>query len=66
MFVIYDTQLIVYKFEHGDRDYIWYVVLSNKNMHYMYTHRHSVELFIDFIAIFRRLLIILASKVINT
>lgn len=26
-------------------------------------YRHSVELFIDFIAIFRRLLIILASKV---
>lgn len=46
VFVMYDTQLIVDKFERGDRDYIW----------------HSVELFIDFIAIFRRLLIILASK----
>ncbi|XP_065884664.1 bax inhibitor 1-like [Dysidea avara] len=46
VFVMYDTQLIVEKFEHGDKDYIW----------------HSVELFIDFIAIFRRLLIILASK----
>ena len=60
---MYDTQLIVDKFERGDRDYIWYVVPSNKSMPLHSYHRHSVELFIDFIAIFRRLLIILASKV---
>ncbi|CAK8674425.1 putative Bax inhibitor 1 [Clavelina lepadiformis] len=42
-FVLYDTQLIVEKHINGDNDYIW----------------HSVDLFIDFIAIFRRLIIIL-------
>ncbi|XP_076823383.1 putative Bax inhibitor 1 [Clavelina lepadiformis] len=41
-FVLYDTQLIVEKHINGDNDYIW----------------HSVDLFIDFLAIFRRLLII--------
>ncbi|XP_003384460.1 PREDICTED: bax inhibitor 1-like [Amphimedon queenslandica] len=45
-FVIFDTQLIVEKYNHGDHDYIW----------------HSLDLFIDFIAIFKRILIILASK----
>lgn len=45
-FVLYDTQLIVAKREMGDDDFIW----------------HCVDLFIDFINIFRRLLIILASK----
>uniref|UniRef100_H2ZGN4 Bax inhibitor 1 n=1 Tax=Ciona savignyi TaxID=51511 RepID=H2ZGN4_CIOSA len=42
-FVVYDTQLIVEKHNNGDNDYIW----------------HSVDLFIDFINIFRRLVIIL-------
>ena len=46
-FVLFDTQLIIERFSNGDNDYIW----------------HSVDLFIDFIAIFKRLLIILASKV---
>jgi FtsH-binding integral membrane protein len=46
-FVLFDTQLIVEKYQLGDNDYIW----------------HSVDLFIDFINIFRRILIILASKV---
>ena len=46
-FVLFDTQLIIERFNNGDNDYIW----------------HSVDLFIDFIAIFKRLLIILASKV---
>ena len=46
-FVLFDTQLIVEKFNLGDNDYIW----------------HSLGLFLDFVNIFRRLLIILASKV---
>jgi len=45
-FVLYDTQMIIEKCRRGDKDYIW----------------HSVDLFIDFIDIFRRLLIILAMK----
>ncbi|XP_025085660.1 bax inhibitor 1-like [Pomacea canaliculata] len=45
-FVLYDTQLIVEKRRHGDDDYIW----------------HSVDLFLDFINIFRRLIIILSRK----
>lgn len=45
-FVLYDTQLIIEKARNGDDDYIW----------------QSVDLFLDFINIFRRLLIILASK----
>ena len=48
-FVLFDTQLIIERFNNGDNDYIW----------------HSVDLFIDFIAIFKRLLIILASKVVT-
>lgn len=46
MFVLYDTQLIIEKRRAGDKDFI----------------RHSVDLFIDFIDIFRRLLIILTQK----
>lgn len=42
-FILYDTQLIVEKHINGDDDYIW----------------HSVDLFLDFIALFRRLIIIL-------
>lgn len=45
-FVLYDTQMIVEKRRMGDNDYIW----------------HSVDLFLDFIQIFRRLLIILSNK----
>jgi len=44
-FVIFDTQLVIEKCLSGNKDYIW----------------HSVELFLDFINIFVRLLIILAS-----
>ena len=47
-FVLFDTQMIIERKERGDDDYIW----------------HSVDLFIDFMAIFKRLLIILAKKVI--
>lgn len=45
-FIIYDTQLIVEKHRQGDNDYIW----------------HSVDLFIDFIAVFKRIMIILAQN----
>lgn len=45
-FVLYDTQLIIEKRRLGDKDYVW----------------HSVDLFIDFVNIFRYLLIILAQK----
>lgn len=45
-FVLYDTQLIIAKRRLGDKDFVW----------------HSVDLFIDFVNIFRYLLIILAQK----
>nr|QMS47768.1 Bax inhibitor-1-like protein [Fimbriaphyllia ancora] len=45
-FVFYDTQLIVYKHKQGDKDFVW----------------HSVELFLDFIEIFRRIMIILGQN----
>lgn len=45
-FVLYDTQLIIEKRRNGDKDFV----------------AHSVDLFIDFIGIFRRLVIILADK----
>ncbi|XP_006800611.1 probable Bax inhibitor 1 [Neolamprologus brichardi] len=43
-FVLFDTQLIIEKAENGDKDYIW----------------HCVTLFMDFISIFRRLLVVVA------
>jgi len=45
-FVLFDTQLIIEKRRRSDKDYVW----------------HSVDLFIDFVNIFRYLLIILAQK----
>lgn len=45
-FVAYDTQLIVHKHKQGDKDFVW----------------HSIDLFLDFVQIFRRILIILAQK----
>lgn len=48
-FVLYDTQLIIEKRRAGSKDFV----------------AHSLDLFIDFIGIFRRLLIILAQKVID-
>lgn len=47
-FVLYDTQAIIEKRSRGDKDFI----------------THSLDLFVDFIGIFRRLLIILTQKVI--
>jgi FtsH-binding integral membrane protein len=46
-FVLYDTQLIIEKRRNGDRDFV----------------THSLDLFLDFIGIFKRLLIILTEKV---
>jgi Bax inhibitor 1 len=45
-FVIYDTQLIIEKYYMGSRDFIM----------------HSLDLFIDFIGIFRHLVVILSQK----
>ncbi|XP_071943395.1 probable Bax inhibitor 1 [Antedon mediterranea] len=45
-FVLFDTQLIIEKKRNGDNDYVW----------------HSVDLFLDFINIFRHLLVILSDK----
>ncbi|XP_062842955.1 probable Bax inhibitor 1 [Trichomycterus rosablanca] len=45
-FVLFDTQLIIEKAEMGDKDYIW----------------HSVDLFLDFVTIFRKLMILLAMN----
>jgi len=47
-FVIYDTQLIIEKHHMGSRDFIM----------------HSLDLFIDFVGVFRHLLVILTQKVI--
>jgi len=46
LFVMYDTQLVVEKKRLGDNDFIW----------------HSVDLFIDFVIIFKDLMIILTDK----
>uniref|UniRef100_W5LRA8 Transmembrane BAX inhibitor motif containing 6 n=1 Tax=Astyanax mexicanus TaxID=7994 RepID=W5LRA8_ASTMX len=45
-FVLFDTQLIIEKAEMGDKDYIW----------------HCVDLFLDFVTIFRKLMVILAMN----
>lgn len=45
-FVIYDTQLIIEKHHMGSRDFIM----------------HSLDLFIDFVGVFRHLLVILTQK----
>nr|CAD7416915.1 unnamed protein product [Timema cristinae] len=45
-FVLYDTQLIIEKRRNGDKDFV----------------THSVDLFVDLIGIFRRLVIILTQR----
>lgn len=46
-FVLFDTQLIIEKRRMGNKDFV----------------QHALELFIDFIGMLRRLLIILTQKV---
>lgn len=46
-FIIYDTQLIIAKHQMGNKDFIV----------------HSLDLFMDFIGVFRHLLVILTQKV---
>lgn len=48
-FIIYDTQLIIEKHHMGNKDFI----------------AHSLDLFMDFISVFRHLLVILAQKEIS-
>ncbi|KAF5269680.1 hypothetical protein FQA39_LY08603 [Lamprigera yunnana] len=48
-FVLYDTQLIIQKRRNGSKDFV----------------THSLDLFVDLIGIFRRLLIILTQKLIS-
>jgi len=45
-YVCYDTQMIVARYEMGDRDFIY----------------HSLDLFVDFISILRKLIILLTKK----
>lgn len=45
-FIMYDTQLIILKARRGDRDFI----------------AHSLDLFIDFVQIFRKILVLLMQK----
>merc|ERR1712178_513967 len=45
-YVCYDTQMIVARYEMGDRDFIY----------------HSLDLFVDFISILRKLIILLPKK----
>ena len=46
-FIMFDTQLIIRKARNGDRDFI----------------AHSLDLFIDFVQVFRKVLILLMQKV---
>ena len=46
-FVLFDTQMIIEKRRAGDKDFV----------------AHSMDLFIDFIGIFRRLVVLLSQKV---
>ena len=46
-FIMFDTQVIIRKARNGDKDFI----------------AHSLDLFIDFVQIFRKVLILLMQKV---
>lgn len=50
LLVLYDTQLICEKRRRGDTDYIW----------------HTIELFIDFINLFRYIITILNEKKVSS
>jgi len=45
-FVLFDTQMIIYRRRHGDTDFV----------------RHALDLFIDAISIFKQIMVILAKK----
>ncbi|XP_043218550.1 bax inhibitor 1-like [Amphibalanus amphitrite] len=45
-FILYDTQLIIERRRRGDKDYVW----------------HSLMLFVDFVDVFRHVLVILMQK----
>ena len=49
-FIMFDTQLIIRKGRNGDKDFV----------------AHSLDLFIDFVQIFRKVLILLMQKVKDT
>ena len=49
-FIMFDTQLIIRKARNGDKDFI----------------AHSLDLFIDFVQVFRKVLILLMQKVVNS
>ena len=49
-FIVWDTQMIIEKRKRGDRDFI----------------KHSLDLFIDFMQVFRRVVVLLMQKVMYT
>ena len=49
-FIMFDTQVIIRKARNGDKDFI----------------AHSLDLFIDFVQVFRKVLILLMQKVVNS